>query len=65
MKNSEQLDLKTAVRDACYGHLQTRHSSLTAALTEISESINTETKSSVGDKHETARARIARRHRGH
>jgi hypothetical protein len=51
-------ELKRELMEKCRLLLSERTAALSSALNEISESINTETKSSVGDKHETARARM-------
>jgi transcription elongation GreA/GreB family factor len=49
---------KQQVIDACKSRLGQRKASLAAALLGITESMQHETKSSVGDKHETSRARM-------
>ncbi|MCC6370153.1 MAG: hypothetical protein IT236_04015 [Bacteroidia bacterium] len=58
MDDLTALNFKESLRTACHQQLQTKLQTLALALSEITESINTETKSSVGDKHETARARM-------
>ncbi len=49
---------KKTVLEACVFLLQKKIELLAYSLREISESMENETKSSVGDKHETARARM-------
>ncbi len=50
--------LRADVIKACLHMLAKRKSSIMVDLFDLEESLKTETKSSVGDKHETARARM-------
>jgi len=49
-------DFKQQVYSACIGQLETKITSLQAALRELEEGAAADSKSSAGDKHETARA---------
>lgn len=53
---TNKLDLKKALHLACLDNLQKRYDTIEASLKSIEESRNNETKSSAGDKHNTARA---------
>ena len=50
--------LKSDVVEACHQLLESKISTLRQGLEDIKLSLENETKSSVGDKHETARARM-------
>ncbi len=50
--------LKQALLNKCRHHILERKNKLLVAISEISEALQSETKSSVGDKHETSRARL-------
>jgi hypothetical protein len=52
------MQFKTALIENCKSKMIREQELLMLALEEISESMNSETKSSAGDKHETARARM-------
>jgi len=51
-------ELKLKVLEACKAALQTKIDLINSVQSELSESINSETKSSAGDKHETARTKM-------
>ena len=52
------MQYKTALIERCKSRIIQEEEMLLTALREIKESMNSETKSSAGDKHETARARM-------
>ena len=56
------VSFKQQVLDLCKTTLQGQMDLLTGEMAEISDSMENETKSSVGDKHETARARMQADH---
>ncbi len=55
-KNKEEMSIKEQLYQACENKLQERISTIQNRLAAIQESRSNETKSSVGDKHETGRA---------
>jgi transcription elongation GreA/GreB family factor len=56
MNQKEYIHLKQKLHTACAASLERRLSDVKAALAEAQESVNQESKSSAGDKHETGRA---------
>lgn len=50
--------LKRELLDFCRQHVELRHSKIRKSISDIEESLFGESKSSVGDKHETARAML-------
>jgi len=51
-------ELKKIILDKCREIFREKSDQLNAAIASINESLTSETKSSVGDKHETSRARL-------
>jgi hypothetical protein len=52
------LEIKSSLLDACKNNVRTRYEKVQTAIADIVESLNDETKSSAGDKHETGRAML-------
>ncbi len=52
-------NIKTQLLQLCNQSLETRLQSVLAVIEDIKQSLQSETKSSAGDKHETGRARLA------
>jgi len=55
---------KADLLETCKGVMRRRIELLSFSMDEIREAMDSETKSTVGDKHETARARLQREHEG-
>jgi len=53
-----QEEIKTKLLESCRNHLSTRRQAVEAILANIAISLQEETKSSAGDKHETGRAML-------
>jgi transcription elongation GreA/GreB family factor len=51
-----KIDIKKKLQQACHDSLAKREAAIREALREAQASVNEETKSSAGDKHETGRA---------
>lgn len=51
-------NLKSKLHESCTSFLNKRYQSIENSITQISESLNSATKSSAGDKHETTRAML-------
>lgn len=56
MEQSELLELKTQVLTACQAKIQAKLDQLDESMRQLQEDANQETKSTAGDKYETARA---------
>nr|WP_299343088.1 3-oxoacyl-ACP synthase [Allomuricauda sp.] len=52
------MPLKERLLEHCRNHIKTKEHSLQKTSNSLNESLNTETKSSAGDKHETGRAMV-------
>ena len=52
------MTIKKELYDRCYAHVNSRLQSIQNLISEIQESLLSETKSSAGDKHETGRAML-------
>jgi hypothetical protein len=52
------LEIKSSLLDACKNNVRTRYAKVQTTIADIVESLNDETKSSAGDKHETGRAML-------
>lgn len=53
-----EADIKRALYGQCYQFIEDRLLTIQNTITEIQQSLETETKSSAGDKHETGRAML-------
>lgn len=52
------MSLKKRLLEHCRNHIETKEQSLRSTSNSLKESLNAETKSSAGDKHETGRAMV-------
>ncbi|SFZ90287.1 hypothetical protein SAMN05428642_101848 [Flaviramulus basaltis] len=55
---NDSLVIKQLLYNQCFGFIETRLKTIQSTISEIQESLTSETKSSAGDKHETGRAML-------